>query len=152
MTTVQFDVIGVPAPQGSKTRMPNGVILEGRREAQRARHRSWRDSVATAAREASQSLSEPLSGPITASVTFRFPMPQARPKRLRLVGHAPKTTTPDLSKILRATEDALVDGGLIVDDRLIWRYERLEKLEIAAGWTGATITLTTNEDEPQEAA
>jgi hypothetical protein len=39
--------------------------------------------------------------------------------------------------VLRATEDGLVDGGLIVDDRLIcstW----LQAIEVV-GWTGAVI-------------
>lgn len=157
MTHVSFDVLGVPAPQGSKTMVPTAAgqrIVEGRDKGQRARHTSWRDSVAAEARLVASGLDGPIDRPIVGAITFRFPMPASRPKRLRLAGWLPRASTPDLSKILRATEDALVTGGLIVDDRLIWRYERLEKIEVTGpdSWIGATITLSTNQPEPQEAA
>jgi len=38
MTVVDLRVIGVPAPQGSKTRMPNGAMVEGGSAAGRAKH------------------------------------------------------------------------------------------------------------------
>ena len=47
-TAVSFDVIGDPAPQGSKSRMPNGQLIEGRDSAQRERHHNWRNAVADA--------------------------------------------------------------------------------------------------------
>ena len=43
---VRFNVIGVPAPQGSKTRMPNGAMVEGSSATGRAKHRTWRQAVA----------------------------------------------------------------------------------------------------------
>ena len=46
MTVVDLRVIGVPAPQGSKTRMPNGAMVEGGSAAGRAKHRAlWDRSV-----------------------------------------------------------------------------------------------------------
>ena len=43
--TVKFNIIGLPAPQGSKTRMPNGAMVEGSSTSGRARLRDWRSTV-----------------------------------------------------------------------------------------------------------
>lgn len=49
MTAVQFDVLGVPAAQGSKRHVGNGRMVES----SKALH-PWRDSVAAAARDAAK--------------------------------------------------------------------------------------------------
>ena len=139
--TISFDVVGTPAPQGSKTRMPNGAIVEGRSTAQRQGHAHWRSAVAAAARAAgtAQGLTAPLDGPLVLNVKFRFTMPKSRKKAVREAGIAPKTSAPDLDKLIRSTGDALKEGGLIVDDALlVWVHAT--KVEVT-GWTGAEITV-----------
>jgi Holliday junction resolvase RusA-like endonuclease len=69
-----FDVVGLPAPQGSKTRMPNGALLEGASATGRKAHKAWRQSVAEVARELAED--RPFDGALTLDVVFRFPMPQ----------------------------------------------------------------------------
>lgn len=111
---IRIDVIGIPASQGSKTRMPNGAMVDGTSATGRAKLVEWRRAVADAGRAwLVDNPQGPLSGPVQLDVTFRFPATKSDPHRHH---HA---TMPDASKVLRATEDALVSAGLIVDDRLI---------------------------------
>ena len=135
-----FDVVGLPTPQGSKTRMPNGAMLEGGSKEARARHRDWRTTVADKAREQAEQRTGPMDGEIELTVLFRFPMPKSRPKRIREQGSAFKTTMPDLDKLVRSVGDGLTTGGLIVDDARLVRIVA-SKIE-TTGWTGAQIVLT----------
>ncbi len=141
MTAVSFEVLGDPAPQGSKTRMPNGAMLEGATTAQRQKHQSWRTAVADAARNTAErdDVDAPLTGPLTLSVTFYFAMPKSRPKKVRDTGSAYKTSAPDLDKLIRSVGDALKIGGLIADDALIAAVHAY-KFEVI-GWTGAVIQI-----------
>ena len=142
ITVIDFDVLGVPAPQGSKTGiLRNGTVrmLEGRTAAQRVKHRSWRGAVAEAARVEADRLSGPLDGALALSIDFRLPMPASRPKRVRELGEAWHKTRPDLSKLIRSTEDALTDAGLIADDARICGLN-VTKIEVT-GWTGASIRI-----------
>jgi Holliday junction resolvase RusA-like endonuclease len=100
-------------------------------------HRSWRAAVAEAAQAAAGDA--PYDGPMALEVIFRFNMPAARSKLLRLAGVCEKTTSPDLDKLVRAICDGLQAGGLIADDARIWRLTA-EKREVI-GWTGADIRL-----------
>lgn len=133
-----FDILGLPSPQGSKTRMPNGAMVEAASATGRANHKSWRTAVAEAAREFNGD-NPPLDGAIYLDVTFRFPMPKSRRKADRERGWCPKTTTPDLDKLLRALGDGLKAGGLIVDDARISAGTH-RKIEVI-GWTGASVML-----------
>jgi crossover junction endodeoxyribonuclease RusA len=139
---VAFEVLGVPAPQGSKSAiLRNGSVrvIEGKSATGRAKVRSWRAAVAEAAREQAATLDGPMDGPLHLQLEFRLPMPASRPKRMRAAGMAWHTTKPDLSKLIRATEDALTDAGLIRDDARICAL-RVSKLQVV-GWTGARIRL-----------
>lgn len=138
---ITFEILGLPAPQGSKSRMPNGAIVEGKSAEQRRRHGSWRDSIAAAARDiASQVEGAPLEGPIALSVEFRFPMPASRRKAVREAGRCPKVSAPDLDKLVRTLGDALQAGGLIRDDARISVLRDVTKVEVI-GWTGAIVTI-----------
>lgn len=141
---VEFEVIGVPAPAGSKTRMPNGAMLEGRSKGQRDKVASWRDSVAAAARDVAADVGC-LDGPLGLSVEFRFTMPKARPKAMRAAGRVYKVSAPDLDKLLRLLGDALKDGGLIADDARICAVEAC-KVEVASSWSGAIVRITQEVD------
>lgn len=143
---VRFNVIGVPAPQGSKTRMPNGALVEGSSATGRAKHRTWRQAVAHEAHQQRQLLEHCFTGPITVNVIFRFPMPASRPaafKRRVADGEITgwKTTKPDLDKLARSVGDSLTEAGLVERDELISQWV-VTKVEVPAGeWTGATITI-----------
>lgn len=77
---IMFEVEGIAMPQGSKTRMPNGAMLDGRRGPARTAHRAWRTAVHNAATHAAGTLGAeaPLDGPLTLTVEFRLPMPKSR--------------------------------------------------------------------------
>jgi Holliday junction resolvase RusA-like endonuclease len=119
---VEFEVVGVPAPQGSKTAYAipgkNGararaVVVEGTSQSGRERHANWRDAVTTAARAAGITFDEP----VWLGIVFRMPPVKSDPYRSR---HA---TSPDLSKLVRCTEDALVASGVLRDDSLVCQLE-----------------------------
>lgn len=134
---VEFEVVGLPAPQGSKR--PVGIhggrhiMVEDNKNT-----KPWRSLVAAAARDVADEVGQ-FDCPLYLAVEFRFPMPKSRPKRVREAGIGPKTTAPDLDKLVRAVGDALKQGGLIRDDALIWK-DGSYKVEVT-GWTGAVISL-----------
>jgi Holliday junction resolvase RusA-like endonuclease len=136
----RLDVIGVPKPQGSKIAFVNKATGKaGMKEQGERGQRAWRSAVAQVARDAAHDAA-PFDGPLGLNVVFRMPCPKARLKK------APcwHVVTPDLSKLLRATEDGLVDGGLILDDRLI-AVGLVQAIEVV-GWTGARIEVRQLED------
>lgn len=140
MKRVEFEVIGDPRPQGSK----RAFVANGRavvKEASGAAHATWRNQVATAARDVAgqDDIAAPLDGALILDVTFRFPMPKSRSKAVRAEGHCVKTTAPDTSKLVRALEDGLQAGGLIVDDARIHTVIA-SKVEVV-GWTGAIVNI-----------
>ncbi len=113
---VALRIYGVPMPQGSKTAFVRGgraVLTDGRSTAARSSHAAWRQAVATAARDHLEA--NPWQGafdePCVVHVTFLLPRPKSIPKKRR---HPDRK--PDLDKLNRSVLDALVDGGLLVDD------------------------------------
>ena len=142
---IMLEVVGVPAPQGSKTGIARGgrvQLIEGGSATGRQRHRQWRTLVADTARDiaAQHAPDGPLDGPLHIDLSFRFPMPASRPKAARVAGTAPKITKPDLDKLVRSVLDGLTTGGLIRDDARVASLTA-SKTEVI-GWTGATITIT----------
>lgn len=138
-----------PAPQGSK--VPGGRASSGRivmRESSKY-VTPWREAVKEAARRAA-GVDEvtgilpspfPLDGTLIGEAIFTLPKPKAAPKNRVTY---PATHRNDTSKLLRSTEDALKDGGLIVDDGLFVEYLRLAKVfpnedEDALGYPGAIV-------------
>lgn len=112
--SIVLHVVGRPAPQGSKCSFGRGRMVE-----QSKYVAPWREAVKYAALQAWQGKA-PMDGPLTGAITFYI----ARPKKSK---YAHPATAPDLSKLLRSTEDALKDAGVISDDSRIVQYTRLEK-------------------------
>lgn len=138
---ISFEVEGIPAPQGSKTAIQQGGrarVIEGSSRTGRAAHRAWRQAVHDAAADIAGD--SPIDEPVSVTVTFRFPMPQSRSAVVRRTGWAWRTAKPDLSKIMRSTEDSLVTAGLLRDDARIVRAV-IEKVELSDTWHGAEITV-----------
>lgn len=118
----QCHVVGRPAPQGSKTPTKYGGFRESSKYL-----KPWRDAVVAAAvlAKANERDFDPFDGPVRLSVTFFI----ERPKSTKW-GRYP-AGTPDLSKLLRAVEDALTQANVWVDDALVVKCS-VEKL-----WTSS---------------
>lgn len=128
-------VYGDPAPQGSKSykgmrtskksgkRVP--ILVESS-----AGVKPWRDVVTAAALTVTPPGWVPLDGPLVMDLIVTLPKPLSAPKTLRRL----PSPTPDLSKLLRSTEDALgtdtkrLGRAVIVDDARIVEFRRLTKV------------------------
>ena len=115
---IRFVVYGRPAPQGSKRHVGRGIMVESSKHL-----RPWREDVRAAALgtmdfqdwstgRAGIHLPFPLDCALRVRMVFTLAKPASAPKR--------KTTypdrMPDLSKLVRATEDAITSAGLWKDD------------------------------------
>lgn len=113
---ISIDVVGIPAPGGSK----KGFIVRGRvvMAPDCKRTKPWMSLVAETARR--QYNGPLLDGPICMSYEFVFPRPKSHFRTGKLShilrDDAPKwhTSKPDLTKIIRSTEDAL--SGVVWKD------------------------------------
>lgn len=117
-------VYGQPAPQGSKRFVGvakstgRGILVESSK-----RVKPWRQDVKAAAQLARNGAAA-LDGPLIARMVFTLPKPKSAPKRRRTWADR----KPDLSKLIRSTEDALTDAGVLADDARIVEYERSAKV------------------------
>ena len=136
-----FDVTGIPAPQGSKTRMPNGAVLEAASKTGRAKHKAWRKAVQHEAEQVRDD--QPYDGPLAVTILFRFPMPQSRPAAVRKRGVGWHSVVPDKDKCQRSTLDALADAKLIVNDARVCRFDvnAIEVMGAHLGGPGASVVL-----------
>ena len=139
---VSFNVLGLPAPGGSKraikTRSGKVVLIDACK-----RNKSWRTLVAVAAREALNGAGV-LQPPLALCIEFRMPRPRSHYGSDGTVkASAPwvPTVRPDATKLLRSTEDALT-GILWSDDAQIVE-QRVSKAYAVNGAIGAWVTVCT---------
>ncbi|OGO34763.1 MAG: hypothetical protein A2W35_06625 [Chloroflexi bacterium RBG_16_57_11] len=142
-------VFGNPAPQGSKrflgrANSGKGIMVESSKAV-----KPWREAVKYAAinvmdklllaelyplHSASLSVCNPLKtrliGPVSMRIIFTLPRPKSAPKS-RLY----PDRKPDLSKLIRSTEDALVDAGVIEDDARIVQFYAVKAYPKSGGET-----------------
>ena len=113
---IKIVVYGSPAPQGSKrfvgtSKAGRGIMIESS-----AKVKPWRLDVKAAAEAVLASIDggppKPLDGPIAVQMTFTLQKPASAPKSRRTW----PCRKPDLSKLIRSTEDALTDAGVWADD------------------------------------
>lgn len=149
-------VHGVPGPQGSKkyvghSKAGHAIMVESS-----AKVKPWREAVVYAAIDARNRNSEgplPLDGPLIVSMTFTFTRPRSHYRTGKnahlLRGSAPLRPCgkPDLSKLLRSTEDALTTAGVWKDDARVVEYVRAAKVYAnedsdALDSPGAVITIS----------
>jgi len=137
---VEFDVYGVPYPQGSLSPFIDRATGQARNKPSGgSKFGAWRNAIAERAERERDLLGAPLDGPLRLTVTFRHIMPSSTIRKgHRLAGWRWKTTTPDLDKLVRSVGDAITFGGLIVDDRLIVEIVA-RKVEVVSDWTGARV-------------
>lgn len=134
-------VHGDPAPQGSKryaghrrnarSGRISAVLLE-----QSKRVKPWRERVHTAALAAIRDFPnwQPLDGPLAADMVFTVrTKPESKPvwwpRDIRWSKHYDwrPASSPDLSKLLRSTEDALTTARAWKDDARVVEYGQLAK-------------------------
>ena len=106
MKYISFHVPGLPATQGSKRFLGKGRVVDSCR-----RLPEWRSAVAYTAKQAYSG--DPLSGAVTLCIAFVLPRPKSHYRTgknahlLRDAAPVHHVTTPDLTKMTRAVEDAL---------------------------------------------
>lgn len=108
---------GQPAPQGSKkfqgmTKAGKGIIREASNKLA-----PWRNCVCTQAIEALDRIGRP--APIAIAVRVELYFTFLRPASVKRSKRPHMSIAPDLSKLVRATEDGLTDAGVWVDDALV---------------------------------
>lgn len=141
--TLSFTVYGVAAPAGSKT---SGQRKDGSRFVRDSSRRAapWKHDVANAAAVAAGeaehrvSFGVLLDGPLALYVRFVIPRPKGHygVRGLRPSAPAHPTTRPDITKLLRAVEDALTgivwrDDAQVVEQRASKVYGEPARCEIA---------------------
>lgn len=150
---VSFTVYGKPQQRGSKRALPAGGRPGGRplMVDDNKHSKVWMEQVRSAA--AINYGQELMSGPVNLTCRFYFARPQSHFGTgrnggiLKAIAPQRHTQTPDLSKLMRAVEDALT-GVVYRDDRQICQYGN----ETGKAWTelSARVEITVTE-LPQEA-
>lgn len=102
---VDVFVPGRAAPQGSKKVVGHGRVVEMSKYVG-----TWRDDVRAACLQVKSG--PPLDGPLVLEVEFVRARPASAPKSRTPAA----STAPDLSKLVRSTEDAVTSSGLWADD------------------------------------
>lgn len=109
--SLEFNVIGLPSPQGSKRAFVNkhtgrAAIVD----ANPAPLRDWRSAMRQAAADAMGDTCAPyFTGPVAVRLTFRLPRPAS-------VKRDWPSVPPDVDKLARAALDALTQVGVWEDD------------------------------------
>lgn len=114
---------GTPAPQGSKSfkgfsKAGRAIMTESS-----SKVRPWRQDVKHAAIVARAGL-PPIDAAVRARMVFTMPKPASAPKKRRTYPQR----MPDLSKLIRSTEDALTEAGIWKDDARVVEYDRVAKV------------------------
>ncbi|MGW1001739.1 RusA family crossover junction endodeoxyribonuclease [Streptomyces sp. NPDC002520] len=124
MTSPAFHITvhGTPGPQGSKTRNAAGALYESS-----AKVKPWREAVKSAALDAlaHDETWQPLREAVRLEVVFTLPRPKHHFGTGRNAGVAKPSAPqfpvgkPDTDKLLRSTQDALKDAGVLLDDSVV---------------------------------
>jgi Holliday junction resolvase RusA-like endonuclease len=120
--TIRFFVPGIPKPGGSKRafyikKLGRAIVTDACKDS-----KTWRQTVAVFAKQAYSG--EPLRGPLCVTFLFTMPRPKghyrsgAHANELRASAPTWHTNKPDLTKLIRSTEDACT-GILWADDASI---------------------------------
>jgi crossover junction endodeoxyribonuclease RusA len=139
MNSLTFVVFGLPAPQGSKRHMGNGILVESSKAVT-----PWRTDCKHAALACLPHDWNP-SLPMAVSVVFRFKRPAGQIGKRGIKPSAPAHLTSakagDLDKILRSTFDSLT-GVAFNDDRQVVSVNASKRYCTTDEPQGAVITIT----------
>ena len=129
---ISIMVYGDPAPQGSKTYLGKGVLVESSK-----RVKPWRQAVKFAAlevlRRADFYEDVAFDCPVKVSIRFYLHKPKSAPKKRYYPDRKP-----DLDKLIRSTLDALKEAGCYKDDS---RVVKIEADKCYAELSGAQILI-----------
>lgn len=121
-------VFGTPAPQGSKSgfALKQGGVYTGRVAMKESSNKvkPWRAAVHAIAIAGKSEGWVPLDGPLAVEMVFTMRKPASAPKRRRTW----PDRYPDVSKLIRSTEDALTSAGIWADDARVVEYRRAAKV------------------------
>ena len=117
---IEFIAYGTPGPQGSKkfvglSKSGKGLMIESSRKV-----KPWRENVVLAAQKAIRGR-QMFTCPVIVRMVFTVERPKIAKNR-----HFP-SVKPDVSKLVRSTEDALTSAGVWKDDALAVEYSRVAK-------------------------
>lgn len=139
---IRFDILGRPAPRGSKRAFPirrkDGSLGVAVSDTTGERGRLWMAMVQEAARSALPANWVPGSGPVRLCVLFQLRRPKSHytsKGAVKSSAPARPTVKPDLTKLLRAVEDALTgvawrDDSQIVCQLAIKDYADADKTSV----------------------
>lgn len=141
-----IDVIGVPAPQGSKSfkgmmkSKKTGRMIPRLTESSE-KVRPWRNAVSQAVALARRGAF--FAGAIRLTIEFAMPRKGSMDKPRKKPKPDPRhTVAPDLSKLIRCTEDAITDAGAWANDSRVCEYGPMIKRYAAPGEpTGCRIII-----------
>jgi Holliday junction resolvase RusA-like endonuclease len=147
--TLNIDVIGTPAPAGSK----RAFVVNGRARMKESstKVRPWWQAVAGSAQEALPEDWQTHTGPVAIEVAFFIARPKyhyrtgARAHELKPNAPTYCDKKPDADKLARTVLDALKAVGIYRDDCQVAVLSCLKRY--ADGSTGAHITVTPLEDQ-----
>lgn len=149
MSTLSIDVVGTPAPQGSKRGFYNKNLNRVQMVESSKKVAPWRqDVVAAALNTAAETGWEAPTGPVSITIHFRLPRPRyhygSGKNANTLRGNAPAYVDkkPDLDKLVRSTLDALTSSGVIRDDAQVAILALVKKYAAPGQSTGAAIDIT----------
>lgn len=130
----EFDVAGIPRPQGSMrafNRRGGGQPIV---TSDNPLTKVWKRSVVDAARPGRLVV---WGGPVRVGIQFRLPRPKGHVGAKGLLPSAPRqpNVKPDLDKLCRAILDALVEAAVITDDAQVVRLAATK----VYGEPGATV-------------
>jgi crossover junction endodeoxyribonuclease RusA len=107
---IEITVYGIPGPQGSKryvgTKNGKGMMVESSKKV-----KPWREAVKCATLDVTGA-QKMFEGAVRVDMVFTMPKPKSAPKTRKTW----PDRKPDLSKLIRSTEDALTETGVWEDD------------------------------------
>jgi crossover junction endodeoxyribonuclease RusA len=137
--SLTFVVYGLPAPQGSKRSLGNGILVESSKAV-----RPWRTDV----KHAALACIPPgwdTTLPMSLSIVFRFKRPQGQIGKRGVKPSAPIHCTSaragDIDKLQRSTLDSLT-GVAFDDDRQVVSVNASKRYCVGDEPQGALITVT----------
>jgi Holliday junction resolvase RusA-like endonuclease len=102
-------------------------------------HRAWMEAAVTMLREQRQG--EPFAGPVAVEIVAYWPLPRARPawcekerwKAREASCGIPYATKPDADNVGKIVLDALVEAGILADDRFVVELSIVKRCEVDTG-------------------
>ena len=144
LVSTKIDVVGIPRPGGSKTAAFNKKTGKGFCRPANPHTAEWRQDVLSSA--IGQYQGELLVLPLTVHYDFRFPRPKTHYRSgknshmLKETAPDAHSTKPDLTKIIRSTEDALT-GIVWRDDSQVCHADAFKRYCNTDEKPGVTITI-----------